>query len=162
VIANRSPEGVCKNTTSVYLAGPEGTVRVAFQQQADRLPGGSVYDGNGIVNILWSPAGTRLLVEVSQWTWGTDSTWNTKYILINPATGQVNELPIAATIQKHFPKSCAWLDSSNGWLDDQRISVELKPNPDSDEEGNSGPTPSCVEKATRFRFDVDSQEFDEW
>jgi hypothetical protein len=41
VVASRSPEGVCKNTTTVYLAEPAGTFRVALQQQSERLPDGS-------------------------------------------------------------------------------------------------------------------------
>ena len=159
VVASRSPEGACTNTTTVYFAEPASTFRVAFQQQPERLPDGSVYDGNGVENIQWSPAGTRLLIEVSQWTWGTDSAWNTKYILISPATGEVQEVPIAAVIQKYFAKPCAWLDSSKGWLDDGRIDIELKPYKDLDEEGELGPTPSCVAKPTRFSFDVDSGNF---
>lgn len=159
VIANRSPEGACQNTTTVYVAEPAGTFRVAFQQQAERLPDGSVYDGNGIENIRWSPAGSRLFLEVSQWTWGTDSTWNTKYILVSTATGEVRELPVAAAIQKQFGKTCAWLASSKAWLDDVLLDIELKPYNEVDEEGNAGPTPSCVGKPTRFSFDVDSAGF---
>jgi hypothetical protein len=162
VIARRSPEGACDNTTTVYLAEPGGTFRVVFQQQAERLPDGSVYDGNGIENLLWSAAGTRLLIEVSQWSWGTDSTWNTKYLLVTAETGTATELPITAAIQKHFGSPCAWIDSSGGWLDDQRIAIKIKPISDVDEEGNAGPTPSCVENATRFSFDVESGDFVEW
>jgi hypothetical protein len=162
VVASRSPEGACTNTTTVYLAEPAGTFRVAFQQQIERLADGTVYDGNGIENVQWSPAGTRLLIEVSQWTWGTDSSWNTKYILVSAATREMQEVPIAAVIQKYFAKPCAWLDSSKGWLDDGLIDIELKPYKDVDEEGDLGPTPSCVAKATRFSFDVDSGNFLSW
>jgi hypothetical protein len=162
VIASRSPEGACKNTTTVYLAEPEGTFRVGFQQQSERLPDGSVYDGAGLENIDWSPAGKRLLVKVSQWTWGTDGTWNTKYILLTPATGEVRELPISAAIQKHFAKPCTWLVSSQRWLDDGRIEIQLKADNELDEEGNAEETPSCIEKPTRFSFDVDSGDFLNW
>ena len=162
VVARRSPEGACTNTTTIYFSEPGGTFRVALQQQSERLPDGSVYDGNGIERIEWSPAGTRLLVQLSQWTRGTDSTWNTKYILVTPAVGEVRELPIAAVIQKHFGKPCAWLVSSKAWLDDARIDMELKPYKDVDEEGTPGPTPSCVVKPTRFSLDADSTDFLDW
>jgi hypothetical protein len=122
----------------------------------------AVCDGNGVESIDWSPAGKRLLIEVSQWTWGTDATWNTKYILVNPATGEVRELPITAAIQKRFAKPCAWLVSTQGWLDDGRIEIELKADKQVDEEGNAGATPSCIEKPTRFSFDVDSGDFLTW
>ena len=159
VVASQFPKGGCENTTTVYLADPGRTFRVVFQQRAERLPDGSVYDGNGIINLLWSPSGTRLLIEVSQWTWGTDSTWNTKYVLFTSETGEVTELPITAAIQRHFSKPCGWMDSSEGWLDDEQIAIELKPSPDVDEEGDVGPTPSCVDKATQFSFDVNFGEF---
>lgn len=159
VIASRSREGSCKNTSAVYFAEPAGTFRVALQQQSERLPDGSVYDGNGIEDIEWSPAGTHLLIEVTQWTWGTDSTWKTKYIIVNPVTGEVRDLPITPAIEKHFAKPCAWLVSSAGWLDDGRIDIELKPYKEVDEEGDVGPTPSCVRKPTRFSFGVNSGDF---
>jgi hypothetical protein len=159
VVANRSPEGACTNTTTVYFSEPAGTFRVAFQQQTERLPDGSVYDGNGIENIQWSPTGRVLLIEVSQWTWGTDSTWNVKYILVDAGTAEVRELPITAAVQKHFTKACAWLAGSGEWLDDREIDIELQPYKDVDEEGAPGPTPSCVAKPTRLSFDVNSGHF---
>ena len=156
VVARYSPDGTCKNTSTVYLAEPARPFRVAFQQTPDSLPDGSVYDGNGIERIQWSPSGTRLLIQVSLWTWGTDSTWNTKYILFDPADGSTRELPILAAIQSYFAQPCARLVSSKGWLDDGRISVELMPVNDVDEEGVADPTPSCVAKLTLFSFAVDS------
>jgi hypothetical protein len=162
VIARRSPEGACTNTTTIYFAEPAGAFRVAFQQPSERLPDGSVYDGNGIENIQWSPAGSRLLIELSQWTWGTDSAGNTKYILVTIATGEARELPIATAIEKHFGKPCAWLASSKEWLDDGEIDIELQPYKDVDEEGAPGPTPSCIAKSTRLSFDVDSGDFLNW
>lgn len=162
VAATYSPEGACTNTTTVYVAEPAGTFRVALQQQSERLQDGSVYDGNGIERIEWSPTGTRLLVEISQWTWGTDGGGSTKYILLTPATGEITELPIAAAIQKHFAKACVRLVSSSGWLDDERIGIELKPDKDVDEEGKAGPTPSCVAEPTLFSFDVDFGDFLNW
>jgi len=118
-----------------------------------------VYDGNGIENIQWSPTGRVLLIEVSQWTWGTDSTWNVKYILVDAGTAEVRELPIKAAVQKHFTKACAWLAGSGEWLDDREIDIELQPYKDVDEEGAPGPTPSCVAKPTRLSFDVNSGTF---
>lgn len=162
VVATRSPKGACTNTTTVYFAEPPGTFRVAFRQESEPLPDGSVYDGNGIETMQWSPDGTRLLIEVSQWSWGTDSTGNTKYILVSPATGEVRDVPITAAIQKYFAKPCAWLDSSKGWLDEGRIDIEIKPYKDIDEEGNPGPTPSCVAKPTRFSFDLSAGNFLNW
>lgn len=162
VVANLSPEGVCKNTSTVYLADPSRSFRVAFQQTPEPLPDGTVYDGNGIERIQWSPSGTRLLIGVSQWTWGTDSTWNKKYIVLTGSEGSAKELPIKDAIRKYFAQPCAWLSSSKGWLDDTRIDIEINPYKDVDEEGAPGPTRSCVQKPTQFTFDVDSGEFRNW
>src|SRR5438874_8364553 len=126
VVARYLPQGACKNTSTVYVAEPAGAFRVALQQSTELLPSGSVYDGNGIETIEWSPSGTRFLVQVSQWTWGTDSGEYTKYILLTPDEGSVRELPIPAAIQRYFAQPCARLVSSKRWLDDgRRISIEL-------------------------------------
>lgn len=159
VVASYSPEGACKNTSTIYLAEPGGRFRVALQQTPELLPDGSVYDGNGIEAIRWSPSGTRLLVAVSQWTWGTDSTWNTKYLLLTPSNVGARELPIMAAIQRYFAKPCTRLDRSRGWLDDTRIDIEVNPYKDEYEGGAADPTPSCVATPTRFSFDVVSGDF---
>jgi len=159
VLASHSLEGTCKNTSTVYLAEPGGAFRVALQQTPELLPDGSVYDGNGIERIQWSPSGTRLLIEVSQWTWGTDSTWNTKYILITPSEAGARELPIMAAIKRHFSRPCVRLVRSKGWANDTRIDIEIHPAQDVDEEGVAGPSPTCVETPTRFSFDVSSGDF---
>jgi hypothetical protein len=99
------------------------------------------------------------LIEVSQWTWGTDSTWNTKYILVTPGTGEVRELPIMTAIQKHFAKTCAWRDSSKGWSDEARIEIGIEAAKDVDEEGLLNRTPSCVGNTTQFSYDVNSGNF---
>ena len=162
VVARHSLEGSCKNISTVYVAEPAGTFEIAFQQTPELLPDGSVYDGNGIETIRWSPSGTRTLIEVSQWTWGTDSTWNTKYILLTPDEGSARELPIPAAIQRHFAQPCARLVRSKGWLDDGRISIELMPVKDVDEQGVADATPSCVANPTLFSFEVDSGDFLNW
>jgi hypothetical protein len=162
VVASYSPEGTCKNTSTVYLAEPGGKFRVALQQTEERLPDGSVYDGNGIENVQWSPSGTRLLIEVSQWTWGTDTGSYTKYILVTASEDEPREVPILSAIQRYFAQECARLVSSKGWLDDKHIGIEIKPDQDVDEDGKGGPTRSCVGTTTQFSFDVDSGDFIKW
>jgi hypothetical protein len=159
VVASRSSEGACKNTSTVYLAEPAGMFRVALQQTPERLPDGTVYDGNGIETIQWSPSGTPLLIEISQWTWGTDSTWNIKYLLLTPGQDGAQELPISAAIASYFAQPCAWWVRSSGWLNDTRIGIQIEPSRHMDEEGVPDPIPSCVKKPTRFSFDVKSGEF---
>jgi hypothetical protein len=163
VVASYLPEGACKNTSIIYVAEAAGPFRVALQQSTELLPDGSVYDGNGIETIEWSPSGTRFLVQVSQWMWGTDGGEYTKYFLLTPAEGNARELPIPAAIQRYFAQPCARLVDSKEWLDDgRRISIELMPVKDVDEEGVADPTPSCVITPTLFSFDVDSGEFVNW
>jgi hypothetical protein len=159
VVASHSLEETCNNTSTIYLAEPAGRFRVAFQQTPEFLPDGSVYDGNGIEGIEWSPSGTRTLIRVSQWTWGTDFGWNTKYILLVAAEGTARDLSLSAAIRRHFAHPCARLVSTKGWLDDGRISIELMPVNDLDEEGMADTTPSCVEQPTLFTFEVDSGDF---
>lgn len=162
VVASHSQEGTCKNTSTVYLAEPAGTFRVALQQSPELLPDGSAYDGNGIETIQWSPSGTRLLIQVSQWTWGTDSNWNTKYVLFAPTEEGGRELPIMAAIKRYFARPCARLVSSNGWVNDGEIDIEIQPVKHVDEDEIADPTPSCVGTPTRFSFNVNSGFFDKW
>jgi hypothetical protein len=113
-----------------------------------------VYDGNGVEAIRWSPSGQRILVEVSQWTWGTDFGWNTKYVLMTPNEPGARELPVVDTLDRQFAQPCVREVTSKGWRDDARIEIEVNPVKDVDEEGLAGPVPSCVQKPTRFSFDV--------
>jgi hypothetical protein len=159
VVASQTQQETCNNTSTIYLAEPAGTFRVAFQQTSEFLPDGGVYDGNGIEGIEWSPSGTRTLIQVSQWTWGSDFGWNTKYILLAAAEGIARELPLSAAIQRHFAQPCARLVNTKGWLDDGRISIEVMPVNDLDEEGIADQTASCVEQPTLFTFEVDSSDF---
>lgn len=72
VTAEHTQLSSCENNTAVYIAGRDRKPHLAFQQKPERLSDGTVYDGNGVEAIRWSPSGDRMAVEVSQWTWGTD------------------------------------------------------------------------------------------
>jgi len=156
VTAEHSQQYSCENNTAVYIAGRGRKLRLAFQQKPERLPDGTVYDGNGVEAIRWSPSGNRMVVEVSQWTWGTDFGWNTKYIVVSPATEAATEIPVLRDIAQQFPQECVRNVISKGWRDNTHIAVEVGPAKDVDEEGLPGPTPSCVVKPTTYLFDVES------
>jgi hypothetical protein len=156
VTAEHSRQYSCENNTGVYIATRGHKPRLAFQQKPERLPDGTVYDGNGVEAIRWSPSGDRMVVEVSQWTWGTDSGWNTKYILLNPTTEAATEIPVLRDIAQQFPQECVRTVTSRGWRDNTHIAVEVGPAKDVQEEGQPRPTPSCVVKPISYFFDVES------
>jgi hypothetical protein len=86
---------------------------------------------------------------------GTDFGWNTKYIMLSPATEVATEIPVLRDIGQQFPYECVRNVVSKGWHDNTHIAVEVGPaNDDVDEEGIPGPTPSCVVKPTIYLFDV--------
>lgn len=93
VTAEHSQQCSCANNSAVYIAGRGRKLRLALQQKLERLPDGTVYDGNGVEAIRWSPSGDRMVVEVWQWTWGSDFGSNTKYIVLSPATEAATEIP---------------------------------------------------------------------
>jgi hypothetical protein len=64
-----------------------------------------------------------------------------------------------AAIQKYFVPPCARLVSTNGWLNETRINIEVNPYKDVGEDGVAGPTPSCVATPTWFSFDGVSGNF---
>ena len=147
----------CENISRIYLANAHGPFRVLFRQGEEKLPNGMVYDGNGVEAIRWSPSGTRLLLEVSQWTWGTDSTWNTKYILFTKGHPEPQQLSPEETIWQQFPQPCQMTIESLGWTDDTHVAFSVSPSREYDEEGTPLPTPPCVDKTKRFTFDVTTQ-----
>ena len=154
VTAEHTSNG-CQNTATLYIADPgEEGFRAVLQQKPEALPDGTVYDGDGIEAIRWSPSGKRILLEVSQWIWGTDSGWNIKYFVLPSDGRSARELPIRDAVATYFSRSCVREIASKQWLDDTRFEIEVRPAKDLDEEGMAGPTPSCVQKPRRFHFDV--------
>jgi hypothetical protein len=154
VTAAVSSAPACQNTTTIYIAGRGEHFRVAFRQGPEALPDSTVYDGNGVEAIRWSPAGERLLVEVSQWAWGTDSSWSRRYVLIDLEHQTTRDLPLISALNTQFGKECVRQVTSKGWIDDTRIEVEVSPAREVDEEGNASRVPSCVQKPTAFSFDI--------
>jgi hypothetical protein len=157
VTAEYRSSGSCENISQIYFADVDGSLRVLFRQGEESLPDGTVYDGNGVEAIRWSPSGTRLLLEVSQWTWGTDSTWNTKYILFTKGQPEPRQLAPEETIGQHFTQPCLRTIESLGWTDDTHVAFNVNASREYDEEGTPDSTPSCVDKPTRFTFDVTTQ-----
>ena len=157
VAAEYGGQGSCKNVTSVYIAGPQLAFKLVFKQVAEPLPDGTVYDGNGIQAIRWLPSGKHLLIEVSQWTWGTDSTWNIKYMLLNHDGNALQQILPENAIWKRSATPCQMSVTSKGWSDDSHIEFEVNPTQDVDVEGVPEPEPPCVEHTTNFTFDVVSR-----
>jgi hypothetical protein len=130
VVAAKYGYGACTNISSVYIAAPQRPFTLVFKQVAEPLPDGTVYDGNGIQAIRWSPSGKRLLIEVSQ---------------------------PEEVILKRFTNPCQMSVTSRGWSDDSHIEFEVGPSKTYDVEGVPDPEPPCVEHTTKFTFDVVSQ-----
>ena len=157
VVSAEYRSGRCENISQIYFADVDGSFRLLFRQGEESLPDGTVYDGNGVEAIRWSPSGTRLLLEVSQWTWGTDSTWNTKYVLFTKGQPEPRQLSPEETIWQQFTQPCQMTIESLGWADDTHVAFNASPSREYDEEGTPVPTPPCVDKTTRFTFDVTTQ-----
>ncbi|HET9743316.1 MAG TPA: hypothetical protein VFQ00_11250 [Terriglobales bacterium] len=138
----------------MYVAENNGSFRPALQQGLEQLPDGSVYDGNGVAYLSWSPSGKDLLVVLSQWTWGTDESGEYKYLLIETRTSSAKLLSPERTIRKQFKNPCAALINVYRWVDDKRIELEVRPFTAINDEGKPDGTPSCVKTATMFSFDV--------
>lgn len=154
VAAAELSAGSCRNRTILYVAEPHGSYRAVYRQEAEPDGAGSTYDGNGIKTIRWSPSGKRLLVEISQWTWGSDFGENTKYVVFTSHDHWARRISPIAAMWKSFKQPCTASIESLGWIDDEQIEVEANPFVDTGEDGSSGSTPSCVGRSARFSFDV--------
>ena len=82
ITAQSSTIGQCQNSTTVYVGQGNGSFRRVLRQGVERISDGSIYDGNGVAYMSWSPSGRNLLVVLFQWIWGTDGDGNYKYFLI--------------------------------------------------------------------------------
>ena len=154
VTAETSRGGSCQNNTTVYTAGSNGSFRPVLQQGVERIPDGSIYDGNGIAYLSWSPSGRNLLAVLFQWTYGTDAGGNYKYFVIGKEDNSANLIFPERAIWEKFKPPCNALISFNGWVDNQRIRLEVRPFVATDEEGKRDPTPACIKETTMFSFDI--------
>ena len=154
VVVAESIGGSRQNTASLYVTERHGSPQLVFRQQSETAPDGSTYDGNGVEAIRWSPSGKRLLAEISQWNYGSDSGVNAKYVLFTH--GDHAAIPISPTeaVSKQFKRPCVVGTKSIGWLDDDRIEVEASPIVQEDEEGICDYALSCIQTPMRFSFDV--------
>ena len=158
VSAETSGDGDCENNTTVYIAERNGgAFRPVLRQGEEHLPDSSIYDGNGVAYLSWSPSGKNLLAVVFQWTYGTDGGGNYKYLLIEEDNSAKLILPERA-IWEQFKKPCYASISFNGWIDNRRIGLEVRPFVAMDDEDEPDPTPSCVKEATTFSFDLGTKE----
>ena len=113
ISAEASRGGGCEVSTIVYVAKIHGSFRPALQQGVESLPDGSIYDGNGVAYMSWSPSGRKLLVVVFQWTWGTDGGGNFKYFLIETGDHAAKLMLPERAIWKQFKRPCTALISFN-------------------------------------------------
>lgn len=62
----------------------------------------------------------------------------------------------AEAVWKQFKQPCTGRIETPGWIDDDRIQVDVNPFVDTDEEGVRSSIPSCVKGPVKFSFDVDT------
>lgn len=154
VAAQLTPGRGCQNTTMLYAAESHSSFRLVFQQEPEPAPVSSVYDGNGIQAICWSPSGKRVLAEISQWIWGSDFGWNDKYVIFSPGDRTAHPILPVDSVVKQFKQPCGALIETTGWIDDERIELTASPFIGTDEEGTPDGTPPCVKTPVKFSFDV--------
>ena len=156
VAAAKISPGGCQNRTALYIAQPRGSFQLVYQQGTEPTHDGSVYDGNGIEAIRWSPSGKRVLVQIFQWIWGSDFGENTKHVVFTTGDRKARVISPVEAIWKQFKQPCTARIETTGWIDDDRIQLNLNPFVDTDEEGIRSSIPSCVKGTVKFSFDVDS------
>jgi hypothetical protein len=145
----------CQNTSAIYVSEHQQPFRLVFEQKGEVQDDGTTLNGNGVEALLWFPSGARLLVEISQWVWGSDADTPTKYLLYRAAKPVKVINPLDA-VWRSFSQPCSALVESAGWIDDIRIELTAKPFVSTDEEGIPDGTPKCLKKPMRFSFDVET------
>jgi hypothetical protein len=149
-------ERSCRYTSRVYLSKGLGEFQVVFEQKAEQEPDSTWHEGSGVQNLRWSPDGKHLLIEIFQWTDGSDAGERTKYIIISSEGSANKEIHPEEAVQRSFKKECSALIESTGWIDETHIAMQVKHFIWTDEEGIPDKTPACVKKTMMFSFEVAS------
>jgi hypothetical protein len=135
---------LCENTSRLFLAGPDETkFNLAYSQSVN------FSDGNSLELVDWSPEGTYLLMERTQWKYESEGDY-TDFLLFNVNSGAV-ETDLSGILEARFGKDCSSENSAVGFTPEGSVVVAVSPVADT--YYNDGAT-SCVKHRTLLALDI--------
>jgi len=138
---------LCENTSRLFFAGPRETrFRLAYLQSPD------FSDGNSMKLVDWSPDGTHLLVELSQWKYESEGDY-TDFLVFSPNSGVVSKPDLSGILSARFGKDCGSENSVSGFTPEGRVVVAVAPLADDIALMNGAK--SCVDRRTLLTLDFE-------
>jgi hypothetical protein len=145
-VTTNAANGSCQNTTQLYVASPGHDFVPIFRQAAI-----GTQDGNGIRILGWSPNGKKLLVETTDWAYGSDAELN-RAVLVYDAEHAVQTPDVGRSLDERFGGRCLFDYSVIGWKSDLTIVLHVRPFREHWDD-----RPSCVTRTTAFVYQIDSR-----
>lgn len=139
-------DGDCNNTTAVFIASSkDAEFKLVYKKD-----GG----GNGIRLIGWSQDGTRLLFEVNEWAYFSDTGFENVSVVYDAKRVSISEFrDLDKGIQKYFGSDCDFEHSTKRWHSTTQFVVRVtKPLPTEDEQH------SCVDAPILLLYDLEKRE----
>jgi len=139
-------DGDCENTTTLFVAlGKDTEFKAVYTKD-----GG----GNGIRLIGWSPDGNKLLVEINQWAYFTDTGFeNVPVVYDAKKNSAAKYADLDKAVLKYFASECEFEHSVRRWKSDTELVVRISKTEPSDEYEQH----FCVTTPTLLIFDLEKQ-----
>lgn len=131
----------CRNNTKLFVAGPTGEFRKAFELEPNETD-----DGNGMRLIGWSRGGTKLLAELTRWTYGSDTGMDRDVIVYDSGARRISKFDVAESLATHFGQDCAFDFETKAWHEPGAVVVAVRVYKDNLDETLK----SCVQQPTNL------------
>jgi hypothetical protein len=133
----------CENTTTLSVGAGEGKeFKSVYRKEGS---------GNGIRIIGWSPAGDHLLVEVTSWTYETDTGFEYTPVIYDAATSTAQEnSALEKALIDHLGKDCSFEHNLTHWKTNRQVLVKVSPYQAVDGSDEY----SCVKQLKLFLYDL--------
>lgn len=112
---------LCENTSRLFVAGPHDQTFRLIYLYSPELSG-----GNSMELVDWSPDGTHLLVEVSQWTYESEAEY-TDFLVFNWNSGTVAKPDLSQILASRFENDCGSENRATGFTPEGWVVVAVNP-----------------------------------
>ena len=117
----------CENTVTLFIASAPDSAFKSIKVPTRR-------DGGGIRLVGWSPNGKRLLFELNQWAYETDTGFVREPLIFDADTNSISELPeLDNALTARFGSDCEFEHSAVRWRTDSEFSIKISQTPPNEE-----------------------------
>jgi hypothetical protein len=115
--------GDCENVVTLFIASRPDPAFKSIKVPIRR-------DGGGIRLVGWSPNGKRLLFELNQWAYETDTGFTREPLIFDADSNSISELhELDHALNVRFGSECEFEHSAVRWRTDYEFSVKVSQTP---------------------------------